>query len=246
MAPLPIGAQQLASIPILPQQVIAQQFSNSVILPAPVPLPPGEQQTTGAPIVAPAVYAQQTNTLPQLAPIPLPPGQQQTASAPIVANAVWAQNNAIPPDRIVPPPLLPPGVQQYASIPSFVLAVQSQQTFPNVWTIPDAIPVIGGAAPDYKKKRIVRKIGNRLVVFPSAADAINSITQEAEIEQVPRETVTEPVEEIKIADVKETAKRVSSLPKVNKLLREKRYNELLALYEQMLDDEDIELILLSL
>jgi hypothetical protein len=111
--------------------------------------------------------------------------------------------------------------------------------------IPDAIPVVGGAGEEYgstkKKRRFIQKVGGQLLVFDNEANALNAA--------ILAETKPEPAAKVKISLVKAVAKAQKKEPELQELFKASDYERIVELYEDLMrqqDDEDIEMLLMSL
>jgi hypothetical protein len=109
-----------------------------------------------------------------------------------------------------------------------------------------------------KKRRFIQKIGNKLVVFNSANEAIRALESD---KSAPAEEQAETVAPAKKADkapivpelsisipeIKAVAENHGRAEEVSTLIRQRDYSEVIAIYEAIIrqqDEEDIELILL--
>jgi hypothetical protein len=112
-------------------------------------------------------------------------------------------------------------------------------------------PLSDAAAPDYPikkpKKRYVQKIGDRLVVFPSAELALAAVVaadQPAELDS------PAPVEEeaVPIQKIEAIAKAYKQEAKVEEARKSEDYEQMLKVYEELMkqrEEEDIERLLLT-
>ena len=120
-----------------------------------------------------------------------------------------------------------------------------------------SVTASGGAAaqtgaPDYggggkKKKRYIVQRGEQLLVFTDKADALNMAMSQALPEKAkPKAKKPEPVaqEKIDLPAVKAYAKAVGQGAEYSQAMAAKQYEAVTAMFEQMQDDEDIELLLL--
>jgi hypothetical protein len=114
--------------------------------------------------------------------------------------------------------------------------------------------VAGGSYDEPKKRRFVQKVGNKFLVFDSATKAAKAL--DAEIEAKAVDAVVEdgeapvappePDEVVPIAAVRAQAVMFDQQRKLNDLFTSKDYDAIVALYEQLVqqqDEEDIELLL---
>lgn len=122
-----------------------------------------------------------------------------------------------------------------------------------VWTIPDALPVpppTSTGAPDYggkKKRRYIVRHGDQLLVFTNKADALAIALEDAKPAKAKakvQKPKPAPVETVQLLNVKAYAELIGQAEQYAKALAAQQNQKLLELYEQMQDDEDIELLLL--
>ena len=103
-----------------------------------------------------------------------------------------------------------------------------------------------------RKKRYAVRLGGRLVLFGSQADALRAIasTETRKVPEIvevepPLETTAEPVEmAIELPQVKAYAKATGAIQQYNEAYNSRHYQALIALFEQMRDEEDVELLLM--
>jgi hypothetical protein len=105
--------------------------------------------------------------------------------------------------------------------------------------------------PGWKKKRYAVQVEDQLLVFTDEADAINALALEAddpESKEAPavEQAEAEPEEVIDLPAVKAFAETVGKADDYAESLAAKQYERLIELFEQMRDEEDIELLLLHL
>jgi hypothetical protein len=105
--------------------------------------------------------------------------------------------------------------------------------------------------PGRKKKRYAVQVEDQLLVFTDEADAINALALEAdepESKEAPavEQAEAEPEEVIDLPAVKAFADTVGKADDYAESLQVKQYERLIELFEQMRDEEDIELLLLHL
>ena len=95
-----------------------------------------------------------------------------------------------------------------------------------------SVAAVGGEYGDEKKKkRYVAKVGNQLMVFHDHASALNA------------SILSEPKQKVRIAEIKATAKVFKQEAKVREMFKQRDYEQMLRIYEDMRDEEDIELLL---
>ena len=95
-------------------------------------------------------------------------------------------------------------------------------------------PIAGGYGS--KKKRFVVKAGNRLIEYGSAAAAAKALN-DAPVEETP-------VAEVPIRTIKAQARVFQAEKKIQALFNEQDFEAMLALYEQMQEDDDAETLLM--
>lgn len=112
--------------------------------------------------------------------------------------------------------------------------------------------VAGGTDEGGKKrkgKRYVVEVDGKLVAFSSRAEAISAIKEpEAAQEEVqkPAEAPAKPLFSVSLEDVRQLAAERQALERFQAQLEAMRYEALLRMYEEMLDEQDIEDLLMIL
>ena len=96
----------------------------------------------------------------------------------------------------------------------------------------DAVTVAGGGGGG---KKFYAKVGKKLLVFKTRQGAIDALDSEED----------EPEVEISLPAVKAYAKVTGQIEDYNAAYRSEQYAKLLAMFEQMRYDEDVELLMLS-
>jgi hypothetical protein len=108
----------------------------------------------------------------------------------------------------------------------------------------------GGYEDKKKKKYIVEKNG-RLLVFSSKSAALHVLNDTPKIATVAEKvvkkvTLAKPEQIIDLPVIQEYAEVTGMIEQYNSAYNSQHYEALIAMFEQMQDDEDIELLLLSL
>lgn len=165
----------------------------------------------------------------------------QSASVPLVGQAVTVSA----------------GTLTYAAIGDVTVALTGSEVTVSAGTLTASG---GGGGADYgsdkKKRRFVTKVGGKLVVFNDATKALNALERDDPAEEVaeqpkpaPKPQKTKPDQTVSIADIKATAAQYAEQARANALLRQQEYEQALALYErlkQQQDDEEVEMLLMAL
>lgn len=92
----------------------------------------------------------------------------------------------------------------------------------------------------WKKKRHYAEIDGKLLVFDTQADAVNAVLQNR---QAPTES-TKATEVIDLPVVREYAQVTGKIEQYNEAYNSEHYEALMALFEQMQDEDDIETLLM--
>lgn len=104
-----------------------------------------------------------------------------------------------------------------------------------------------------RKRRFIRRVGDKLVVTTDASAALSSVQDEQETQE-PQEAPTpqlEPVaavQEISLAEIRTVAAHYQQQAKVLQMFRQRDWAEMVALYEALMrqqDEDDIEMLLLT-
>lgn len=102
-----------------------------------------------------------------------------------------------------------------------------------------------------RKRRFIRKVGDKLVITTDASAALSSVQDEQEAQETPTPQ-PEPVpavQEISLAEIRTVAAQYQQQAKVLQMFRQRDWAEMVALYEALMrqqDEDDIEMMLLSL
>lgn len=103
------------------------------------------------------------------------------------------------------------------------------------------------------KRKYVVKVGNQLMVFAKEADAANALPK-PEKKNIPAKRGKKPVEAkeapkpdvaISLDEIKRQADLTQMRAEVDRLLEMRRYEALISLYEEMVDEEEVEMLLLA-
>lgn len=96
---------------------------------------------------------------------------------------------------------------------------------------------VGGYDEARKRKRFVVKVGDKLVEYGSASAAAKALNKAPEAKP-------EPVAEVPIRKIKAQARVFKAEQQVQNLFKQQDFEAMLALYEQMQDEDDIETLLM--
>ena len=121
---------------------------------------------------------------------------------------------------------------------------------PQPWFSQAAVPPVSGGAGDYptrKKKYTVRR-GDELLVFSSKQQALDVLLADASPKLKKKQPKPEPVPEVKIElpKVKAYAETTGQAEKYQVAFDARKYEALIVIFEQMRDEEEIELLLMHL
>ena len=107
-----------------------------------------------------------------------------------------------------------------------------------------------------RKRRFIRRVGDKLVITTDASAALSSVQDEQETQQTtqpepvkPAAPAAPPVQEISLAEIRTVAAQYQQQAKVLQMFRQRDWAEMVALYEALMrqqDEDDIEMLLLSL
>lgn len=122
---------------------------------------------------------------------------------------------------------------------------------------PTPTTTVGGGYDDddkpARKRRFIRKVGDKLVITTDASAALSSVQDEQEAQQTkqpePAAPVAPAVQEISLAEIRTVAAQYQQQAKVLQMFRQRDWAEMVALYEALMrqqDEDDIEMLLLSL
>ena len=142
------------------------------------------------------------------------------------------------------------------SAPIGYLAIGDSSTYP-LTTTPVVAPTGGGSYEGKAKRNWIVRKGGKLEVYKSAADAIRAVEAEQpedkpdDVETVAEDapkTVEEaappePVEVITLGQIKVLARRYDELEAYRQAVKAAQYEGLIALFERLQDEEDVEMLL---
>jgi hypothetical protein len=122
----------------------------------------------------------------------------------------------------------------------------------------------GSSAGGHKRRRWVVRVGKRLVEYATAAEAIAAAEalRDAEIEkakpkpaaskkpakkpEAPVEDIPEPEQSVYLDKIKALAKQYDEMAAYQRAMERQQYADVLALFERLQDEEDVEQLLLSI
>jgi hypothetical protein len=144
--------------------------------------------------------------------------------------------------------------------PTVTQASASPNIAPNVGalTITGYAPTVvqsgavgGGGYDDKLKRRYVVKVGNKLIEFKTRAGVENFLQEPPEVPQTAPQPAKVPPKkavkaEVPIAEIKRLAPDAKALETFNAQLQQMQFDAILKAYEQWQDDEDVEMLLMSI
>ena len=115
----------------------------------------------------------------------------------------------------------------------------------NAWGAISAAVTGGGGYDDKKKKRFFVEKNGKLLVYGSASKAIGSLDEPEKVTQKLLKQA-EPEQVIELPAVKEYAQVVGQIEQYNAAYNSQHWEQLIAMFEQMRDEEELELLLYAL